>query len=112
MHTTSRRPQDPQDPQRGEMDLDEALALDAVVHGNVQGVGFRYWTARRAEELGLVGHAGNNSDGTVSVRVEGPRRAVRELLQTLSSSDTPGAVITVDSHFGPVTGQFTDFTIH
>lgn len=94
------------------MDLDEPLAMDAVVHGAVQGVGFRYWTARRAQQLGLVGHASNNADGTVTVQVEGPRRAVRELLQALNSNDTPGAVMTVDSHFGPATGRFTDFRTH
>ena len=44
--------------------------------------------------------------------VEGPRWAVGELLQALISRDTPGAVITVDEHFGPSTGAFTDFSTH
>ena len=43
---------------------------------------------------------------------EGPRWAVGELLQALISRDTPGAVITVDEHFGPPTGAFTDFSTH
>lgn len=91
------------------IDLDEPLRLTAVVHGSVQGVGFRYWTARRAEELGLSGSVVNNADGTVGVVAEGPRRAVRDLLKMLSGNGAPGAVMKVDSHFGPATGEFTGF---
>ena len=35
------------------LDLSEVIALTAVVHGTVQGVGFRYWCWRQAEKLGL-----------------------------------------------------------
>lgn len=83
--------------------------MTAVVHGHVQGVGFRAWVVEHAQELELTGHATNNPDGTVGVVAEGPRRAVRELLKFLSSSETPGAVIAVDSHYGPATGDFRGF---
>ena len=43
------------DPER--LDLEEVLRLTAVVHGSVQGVGFRWWTARHAERLGLHARA-------------------------------------------------------
>lgn len=95
------------DPER--LDLDEPLRLTAVVHGAVQGVGFRWWTASRAEELGLQGSAVNNTDGTVGVIAEGPRHAVRDLLRALHGGGTPGAVMKVDSHYGPATGEFTGF---
>ncbi len=35
------------------------VRLIAWVHGQVQGVGFRWWTRSRALELGLVGSATN-----------------------------------------------------
>ncbi|MCJ8504946.1 acylphosphatase [Kocuria flava] len=95
---------------REELDLNEPLRLTAVVHGSVQGVGFRYWTWRHAEKLGLRGSAVNNADGTVGVIAEGPRWAVGELLKALNSNDTPGAVMRVDSHFGAATGEFAEFT--
>ena len=91
------------------VDLNEPLRLTAVVHGSVHGVGFRYWAWKHAEKLGLRGSAVNNSDGTVGVIAEGPRWAVGDLLKALNSNDTPGAVMKVDSHFGPATGEFTDF---
>ncbi|MFI7482518.1 acylphosphatase [Kocuria sp. M1R5S2] len=99
---------DGRDPE--ELDLDEPLRLNAVVHGSVQGVGFRYWTARQAQRLGLHGFAVNNEDGTVWVVAEGPRRAVRDLLRSLHGGSAPGAVMKVDSHYGPATGEFSGFT--
>ncbi len=42
-----------------------------VVHGLVQGVGFRWFAARHAERLGLAGWARNRADGTVEVLISG-----------------------------------------
>ena len=41
------------------------------VRGRVQGVGFRWWTRKRASDLGLRGTVGNRPDGTVEVHVAG-----------------------------------------
>ena len=45
--------------------------LTVVVHGDVQGVGFRWWTRSRALELSLVGTATNLPDGRVQIVAEG-----------------------------------------
>ena len=54
-------------------------ALRCIVSGRVQGVFFRASTARRARELGLVGHALNLDDGNVEVFAVGPRAQVEAL---------------------------------
>ena len=41
------------------------------VRGRVQGVGFRWWTRRRASDLGLRGTVRNHPDGTVEVHAAG-----------------------------------------
>ena len=50
-----------------------------IVQGQVQGVGYRYFVLRQAEELGVAGFARNRSDGTVEVVAEGSDDAIRDL---------------------------------
>lgn len=46
----------------------------------MQGVGFREWTRRAAEALGLAGWARNLADGSVEAQFAGPEEAVLEML--------------------------------
>jgi len=45
----------------------------------VQGVGYRYFVLRHAEELGLAGFARNKPDGSVEVLAEGGEAALGKL---------------------------------
>lgn len=58
--------------------------VHVVIHGQVQGVGFRYFVAREAGELELGGEVRNRPDGTVEVRAEGPRAALEALVERLA----------------------------
>ena len=49
-----------------------------LVRGRVQGVGFRWWTARQARTLGLSGSVRNLLDGAVEIHVSGDEDAVSE----------------------------------
>lgn len=66
-----------------------------MVSGSVQGVGFRYWTARKADGLDLVGYARNLFDGTVEVEAEGPSEAVEALMAFLQSGPSSATVTDV-----------------
>ena len=68
----------------------EATAVRASVSGEVQGVGFREATVRRAAELGVLGWVRNADDGSVRVHAEGPAAAVEELT-TFLRDGPPGA---------------------
>ncbi len=70
--------------------------LVATVSGRVQGVGFRYWTAERATDLGLAGSATNLPDGRVEVIAEGQKVSLDALVDALRSVDTPGYVDAVE----------------
>ncbi|HEX3874431.1 MAG TPA: DNA polymerase ligase N-terminal domain-containing protein [Solirubrobacteraceae bacterium] len=63
--------------------MTSATAIRLVVSGDVQGVGFREATVRRAGELGVSGWVRNADDGTVLVHAEGPAGAVDELVAFL-----------------------------
>ncbi|MCZ6775561.1 MAG: acylphosphatase [Ignavibacteria bacterium] len=52
-----------------------------VVEGLVQGVGFRWFVARRAESLGLRGYVSNLYNGNVEIEAEGDRSLVEEFVK-------------------------------
>ena len=52
-----------------------------VVHGRVQGVGFRYAVARTAKTHGVSGSARNRADGTLEAVFEGDPEAVESLVR-------------------------------
>jgi len=89
------------------------VRLTASVHGEVQGVGFRWWTRCRALELGLTGYAANQADGRVRVVAQGTREAGEKLLQLLEGGDwwpsRPGRVDKVVADFSQPTEQFSGF---
>jgi acylphosphatase len=54
--------------------------LQAAITGRVQGVGYRAWTAREAERLGLAGWVRNRRDGSVEAVFKGGEDAVVRML--------------------------------
>lgn len=88
---------------------ERTVRLTAWVRGQVQGVGFRWWTRARALELGLVGSASNLDDGRVEVDAEGPEAACRTLLDALRSGGTPGRVDSVVERWSDARGGRTGF---
>ncbi|AXB44295.1 acylphosphatase [Amycolatopsis albispora] len=87
----------------------QAVRLTAWVHGQVQGVGFRWWTRSRALELGLTGSAANLADGRVEVVAEGRRDHCERLLAALRSGDSPGRVDTVVERWSTPRGGLSGF---
>jgi acylphosphatase len=57
--------------------------VHVIVEGLVQGVGFRWFAARSAAALGVVGSVRNLYDGTVEVEAEGDRSSLEEFLTVL-----------------------------
>jgi acylphosphatase len=51
-------------------------AIRIVISGQVQGVGFRMWTCRQAERLGLRGWVRNRRDGRVEALLIGEASAI------------------------------------
>lgn len=88
---------------------DEQVRLTAWVRGQVQGVGFRWWTRARALEEGLVGAATNLEDGRVEVVAEGDREACDRLLEHLRGGRTPGRVDSVVERWTRPGGTFNGF---
>lgn len=67
------------------------------VSGRVQGVGFRWWTQRQAQRLGLRGTVRNLADGAVEVTVLGPADRVNQLETLLRRGPAGAQVEAVDT---------------
>lgn len=85
------------------------VRLTGWLHGQVQGVGMRWWIRTRALELGLRGSAANLEDGRVEVVAEGSRRECERLVELLRGGDPPGTVDSVVARYGPARGELTGF---
>ncbi|MBN1921507.1 MAG: acylphosphatase [Anaerolineae bacterium] len=86
-------------------------AIHVIVHGFVQGVGFRYFVLQRAQSLGLKGWVRNLNDGTVEVHAEGAESRLQQLLMVLSQGPRGSRVTRVEHLQVTSTGSFIDFRI-
>ena len=67
-----------------------------VVHGRVQGVGFRWFVEREAHMLGIAGWVRNNHDGGVEILAQGTRDQLAGLHSRLREGPRAARVDAVD----------------
>jgi acylphosphatase len=77
-----------------------------VVHGWVQGVGYRDFVSREARRLQLRGYVRNASDGSVEVEAEGRRSQLQALLGYLREGPQDADVKRVDAVWDADRGEF------
>jgi acylphosphatase len=81
------------------------------VKGHVQGVGFRWWTRRTAQTLGIRGTVRNASDGTVRVVAAGSRERLERFEAALESGPPAGRVDAVVRESPPGALEHDSFEI-
>lgn len=86
-------------------------AVEVLIEGDVQGVGYRYFAQRRAQERGLTGYAINLRDGRVKVRVEGDRETVDAYVRELEAGPPLARVERFLVTPVPYTGGYRDFRV-
>jgi len=75
-----------------------------VVHGDVQGVGFRFSAARGAQQRGVAGWVRNRGDGTVEAVFEGEPDAVGAMVRWCEEGPRGASVEHVDVFEEPSEG--------
>ncbi|WP_432822768.1 acylphosphatase [Trichloromonas sp.] len=79
--------------------------------GSVQGVGFRYFTCRKALAQGLTGWVRNLADGDVEAVFEGRESEIRSALELCRQGPAGGRVDEMLIDWEEFRGEFTSFEI-
>ena len=66
------------------------------IHGRVQGVFYRGWSAETARSLGLNGWVRNRRDGTVEMLVEGQEEEVARMIERCRQGPPAARVDRID----------------
>ena len=91
--------------------MTDRARLDAVIHGRVQGVGFRLFVAHAARDRRLAGWVANEASGRVHCIAEGSRDDLSALLAELHEGPRGARVERVDVAWLPADGEFDGFEI-
>ncbi len=82
--------------------------VQAQISGRVQGVGYRYYAAHVAGQLGVVGVVRNTLDGVEAV-AEAEEESLHEFLRALRHGPHAAEVTAVATAWDEPTGEFEGF---
>jgi acylphosphatase len=87
------------------------IAKQYVISGRVQGVGFRFFAERVANQLGLRGYVKNRWDGAVEVYAIGDAESLQEFQRHLAEGPRSAHVTGIEESDEPVRKEFSTFRI-
>lgn len=92
-------------------DTKRTTELYAIVRGEVQGVGFRYFVVQKALAMGLRGYARNEDNGDVEVLAQGPQQSLERLLALLWQGPPSAHVQEVQTTWREPTAYISGFHV-
>ncbi len=90
---------------------DQPVRAHVLVHGHVQGVGFRAFAARIASSLDLLGGVRNLKDGRVELEVEGSKTVIEAFVRQLKIGPPAGRVTEIETEWSRADGRYATFSI-
>jgi len=91
--------------------MSELKRAKIIVNGLVQGVGFRYFVMRNADQLGLNGFTQNLYTGEVLTEVEGQEVLIMELIRQLKVGPSKSHVVNCFVEWMEYKNEFTRFEV-
>lgn len=88
----------------------ENRGIILIIHGRVQGVGFRYYTEKKAHELNIKGFVRNRPDGSVYIEAEGSEASLDQFILWCQNGPDWARVSKVEQQVIPIQG-FNKFEI-
>ena len=93
------------------MSNNKQTAVNIIIKGKVQGVGYRYFTLKKAQELHIIGWVKNQSDGTVALFGQGNKRNLELLIAILKQGPSFSKVDEVIVNWEHEQAEYIDFVI-
>ena len=93
------------------MSNNKQTAVNIIIKGKVQGVGYRYFTLKKAKELHIIGWVRNQSDGTVALFGQGNKRNLELLIAILKQGPSFSKVDEVIVNWEHAQAEYIDFVI-
>lgn len=87
------------------------LARKYLISGRVQGVGFRFFTERCANQLGLAGYVKNCWNGTVEAYAIGDAKALEEFKALLAEGPRSARVDNIQESEEQVNSKYKRFVV-
>lgn len=82
-----------------------------IISGYVQGVGYRWFVMRKAEEYNLKGYVRNLYNGDVEVEVEGYRPMIIDFAKELKIGPRSAQVIDLKIEWGECENKYKNFNV-
>lgn len=87
------------------------IAKKYVITGRVQGVGYRFFAERVANQLGLAGYVRNLADGNVEAYAIGNEVSLEEFRRHLAEGPRGARVSGVEESEAPIISRYKQFVI-
>jgi acylphosphatase len=90
---------------------DELVSAHLLISGLVQGVGYRWFVMRKANEYNLKGYVRNLYTDDVEVEVEGGKGLITEFIKDLRSGPRSAYITDIKIQWGDYQGKYKNFDI-
>lgn len=89
----------------------ELVSAHLLISGLVQGVGYRWFVMRKANEYNLKGYVRNLYTDNVEVEVEGNKGLIQEFIKELRGGPRSAHVTDMKIQWGNYQGKYKNFDI-
>ena len=90
---------------------EDTLTVNRKITGKVQGVGFRYFVLRQAQELGINGWVSNKPNGDVEALAQGEKEGLDHFIAKVKQGPAFSSVEDVSLNWGNEAEQYSGFEI-
>ena len=91
--------------------MQDLVTAKITITGVVQGVGYRYFAVRKANQYGLGGYVKNLRNGDVETEIEGDRGLINDFIKELRIGPASSHVTDIKIQWKEYQNKYKDFDL-